>query len=89
MATNRYRISGVVQGVGFRYYTQSRANSLGLTGWVRNLVNGDVEVLACGEQAQLDELFSWLEQGPPLARVDNVEAEVIEVAELHSGFSIR
>jgi acylphosphatase len=66
-------VSGRVQGVFFRDHTQRWASSLGLTGWVRNVWDGRVEVLAEGEKEKVEDLISRLRQGPPLARVDNLE----------------
>jgi acylphosphatase len=65
--------SGRVQGVFFRDHTQRWASSLGLSGWVRNVWDGRVEVLAEGEKDKIEALISRLRQGPPLARVDNLE----------------
>lgn len=66
-------ISGWVQGVFFRDQTQKWATSLHLTGWVRNLKDGRVEVTAEGEKESIQDLISKLEQGPSLSRVDNVD----------------
>lgn len=66
-------VSGKVQGVWFRANTQREAQRLKLTGWVKNLTDGRVEVLACGEEANLQQLQDWLWQGPPLAKVTNVD----------------
>jgi acylphosphatase len=68
-------VKGVVQGVAFRYHTRDMATSLGITGWVRNLPNGDVAIVAEGEKAALDELAGWLEHGPSLARVTNLQLD--------------
>lgn len=56
-------VYGRVQGVGFRFATQHQATALGLTGYARNLDDGSVEVVACGEQEQVDQLLAWLKQG--------------------------
>ena len=85
----RFRVSGLVQGVGFRYYTQKQAIRLGLLGWVRNLASGEVELVACGTAAQLDELNAWLRKGPTIASVHRVEMETIDETEVFTGFSIR
>ena len=69
----RYRVSGRVQGVFYRAATEEQALRLGVTGWVRNCANGDVELVACGSAQQLDALERWLWQGPPAARVTTVE----------------
>ncbi len=66
-------ISGRVQGVGFRFATRGKALSLGLTGWVRNRPGGEVELVAEGEEAAVESLFQWLHEGPPGARVDEVQ----------------
>ena len=67
------RISGRVQGVGFRWFTREEARRLGLSGWVTNLPNGDVEVAAGGEAASLSRLRRALEVGPTGAGVVAVE----------------
>jgi acylphosphatase len=66
-------VSGRVQGVFFRGATVDEASRLGLAGWVRNLPDGRVEVLAEGERGALDALVRFCERGPPAARVDRVE----------------
>jgi acylphosphatase len=71
----RYFISGRVQGVWFRASAQEEAKKLGLTGWARNLQDGRVEVLACGDQQMLSQFHQWLHQGPELAKVDEVLSE--------------
>lgn len=68
----RWRVSGRVQGVGFRAATQAEARALGLDGHAVNLPDGDVEVLAEGPGVALDALDRWLRRGPPLARVDGL-----------------
>jgi acylphosphatase len=62
-----------VQGVFFRDFTSTEATFLGLAGWVKNLFDGRVEVLAEGEKEDLEKLLTKLKQGPPGARVKNVE----------------
>jgi len=66
-------VSGRVQGVWFRAWTQRKARELGLTGWVRNLPDGRVEVVAEGPQPQLEAFARWLWQGSPLSRVSDVQ----------------
>ncbi len=66
-------ISGYVQGVSFRYYTKREANSLGLKGFVRNLPDGRVEVLAQGPKKDLEKLAEWLKHGPSGVSVEKVE----------------
>ena len=72
IVVSRYVITGRVQGVGFRYFVAREARSLGLAGWVRNLVDGRVEVLAAGEDSALGVLEGRLWQGPPTAMVIGV-----------------
>lgn len=66
-------VRGDVQGVGFRYFVQRRAQQLGLQGWVRNNDDGTVELVAEGTRKQLEDLKRAVEEGPRLARVDRVE----------------
>ena len=68
-------VSGRVQGVFFRYATQEEATRLGLTGSVRNLKNGGVEIIAEGEESIVEGLIRWSRQGPPGAQVREVQVE--------------
>ncbi len=68
-------VHGRVQGVNFRYYAQRRAWALGLTGYVRNLWDGNVEVVAEGPRAALDELLAFLHAGPQAAFVTRVDSQ--------------
>jgi acylphosphatase len=69
----RFRITGRVQGVGFRYFVLKAARAEGIAGWVRNLPDGSVEALAAGEPEALERLRAALRRGPPGSRVDAVE----------------
>ncbi len=69
------RITGRVQGVGFRNFTQMRARQLGVTGWVRNEDDGSVRLEAEGPRGALEELAEAVREGPRMARVENVEAD--------------
>jgi len=69
----RCLVSGRVQGVFYRAGTAQHARALGITGYARNLPDGRVEILACGEEAAVNELCDWLWQGPPAAKVEQVE----------------
>ncbi len=88
----RFRIfvSGLVQGVGFRAYTQRVAESLGISGWVRNLPDGRVEVLAEGDEEVLCHFVKELWKGPRLSRVERLEIiKEEEEDEPLFGFSIK
>jgi acylphosphatase len=78
MVAKSFVIQGRVQGVGFRYFVMREAQALGLAGWVRNLPDGCVEVLAAGEVGLVDALEGRLWHGPPHARVTAVEGREAE-----------
>ncbi len=67
------RIQGRVQGVFFRASAQREAKRLGLTGWVRNLKDSTVELVAEGEEAGIKDLIAWAQKGPSAARVENID----------------
>jgi acylphosphatase len=69
------RVKGRVQGVGYRNWTYSQAKLLKLTGWVRNLPDGDVEIYAEGAEGNLQSLLTFLKAGPALAKVTTVGAQ--------------
>lgn len=85
----RWFISGTVQGVGFRFFVQHKAASLGLTGWAANRDDGRVEVYAVGNSDRLNDLAAALHIGPRMAEVRGVEERSDEPVEKLSGFSIR
>lgn len=66
-------VSGKVQGVFYRQNTKQQAKRLQLTGWVKNLPDGRVELVVCGEEPQVQELLAWLPQGPPRSAVEDVQ----------------
>ncbi len=78
-------VSGRVQGVGYRYSAKRKAEQLGIKGTVQNMVSGDVEIHAQGEN--LPEFLAWCSKGPALSRVDDVSVAEIE-HEPFSGFGI-
>ena len=82
------RIEGRVQGVGFRYTCMNEGQRLGLSGWVRNTRNGDVEVWAEGAEEKLETLLQWLRRGPPGARVDTVHHETCPPTGKYRGFGV-
>jgi len=81
-------VTGRVQGVCFRLSTREQANSYGLTGWVRNLHDGRVEIMAFGDEQQLDKLNHWLKSGPNMAQVTNLACERIDFQDFED-FSVR
>jgi acylphosphatase len=84
-----FLVQGRVQGVGFRWFVQREASELELRGWVRNTEDGNVEVLAAGEAADLDELRSSLRQGPRGSRVDRVVEHALADSEARDLESFR
>ncbi len=82
-------INGYVQGVGFRYFVVHQAQSLGLRGYVRNLWNDDVEVVAQGPRPALERLLALLYRGPSAAEVHQVQTTWQQPAEHFSGFHVR
>ena len=85
----RYFVSGMVQGVGYRFYAQSAAEQLRMSGFVRNLRDGRVEVFAMGGPKEHAELRTMLEQGPRFSSVSEVEEEAaIPDSQYEGGFFI-
>jgi len=68
-------VKGIVQGVGFRFFVFNHGTRLNLKGWVRNCINGDVEILAEGPRETLKELLGLTSQGPSMAQVVNVDVK--------------
>ena len=88
LQARRFIVSGRVQGVWFRDSTRRMALGLDITGHALNLDNGNVEVLACGSVEKLQQLRSWLHEGPPLAavaQVDEAEVPYQELADFRVG----
>lgn len=85
----RYFVSGMVQGVGFRFFAQRQAERVGISGYVRNLMDGRVEVYAIGTESQLSQMRAAIEQGPRGGMVDGVVEEPAAVdSRYHNEFSI-
>ena len=82
-------ISGRVQMVGFRYNTRNKAEKLGITGWVKNLKDGRVEVIAEGSSETLDIFEKWLHQGPRSAKVTEVHSDRLDTESKYDLFCIQ
>jgi acylphosphatase len=89
MGTQRILVSGRVQGVGYRDWVVRTAQRTGLTGWVRNVKDGRVEILASGDDETVAKLIEGCHEGSPLARVDHVEAYAAEGEKQAKGFTKR
>ena len=83
------KVSGFVQGVNFRYETKRRAEQSGLYGWVRNTEDNKLEVMVEGEKENIEKLIKWMDKGPMLAQVENVEVSWEEYKEEFKSFEIR
>jgi acylphosphatase len=81
-------VRGRVQGVSYRYATMSQAERLGVTGWVRNLPDGSVELVAEGPREEVEKLLAWCRRGPSFARVDDVDVEWEEATGEFARFGI-
>lgn len=88
-ARARILVSGMVQGVSFRYYTQELAQRLGVHGWVRNTHNGRVEAVFEGEKEAVERMLDFCRHGPYGARVANVKVKWENYRGEFSGFELR
>jgi acylphosphatase len=89
MPARRYIVRGRVQGVGFRWFVEREARTLGLTGWVRNNEDSTVELLAAGDAEKLASLKARLEEGPRASRVDAVDEFEATSADAGNSFQIQ
>jgi acylphosphatase len=80
------RVTGRVQGVGFRALAVRQAHALKVTGWVRNNADGSVQALVQGPHEAIDRMLSWFLVGPPHARVDNLETTEVATERLFDRF---
>ena len=85
----RARVSGRVQGVGFRYFVLRQAQELRLKGWVRNLRGGEVELVAEGPRAELEQFLKAVRAGPPMAWVESVKTDWLEPRGDLGGFDLK
>ena len=90
MYCERFIASGMVQGVGFRFWAVRQARRLGLDGYVRNLPDGTVELVAAGDRADVEEMADLCRHGPSSARVDDLGRQPCNSPEqAGSGFRVR
>ncbi|MEQ2526692.1 acylphosphatase [Robertmurraya yapensis] len=83
-------VSGVVQGVGFRYFTQMKAVQFNINGWVRNSTDGEaVEIVAVGDRDNLDQFIKSLRQGNPFSKVTDINMNELTDTEPFHSFKIR
>lgn len=89
MVQYEIKIKGNVQGVGFRFFVQQKANETGISGWVKNLMDGAVLVMALGEETDMKTFIDYLSRGPALARVDEVLKNRMNISSGFSGFRVK
>ncbi len=82
-------VKGLVQGVSYRYYTVQKATQHHVTGWVKNLPNGDVEGCFEGEEQDVRALIDWCRVGPSRAQVDRVIVDLRDFTGEFDGFHVR
>ncbi len=87
--TKKYTIHGWVQGVGFRWFTRQAAEAVGVSGWVRNMPDGTVEVVASGAPGDLETFERRIHEGPASARVERIEEQTAADSEAGDKFEIR
>ncbi len=85
----RLAIVGRVQGVGYRDWAVKKGRRLGLSGWVRNRIDGSVEAVVAGEEAAVARMIEACRRGPPLAQVDRIDETAADAADLPSDFTRR
>lgn len=89
MVQYEIKVTGQVQGVGFRYYTRQQAKTLNLTGWVRNTLDGGVMAVVQGQEHAIDTFMDYLWIGPPLSVVKSVTKFEMQIIEEFSDFSVK
>lgn len=88
MVLARIKVKGLVQGVGFRHYCYQRASELGLNGYAKNLMTGEVEIEAEGSMGMIDEFLKTLKIGPPASKVFEVNVDFMEFENKYSRFNM-
>jgi len=85
----KFKVTGRVQGVGFRYFTRQHARALGIDGFVKNHYDGSVMGLAQGEKTAVDQFINLLKQGPSFSHVSDVKVTSCEARDNYSDFQIK
>ncbi len=85
----RIIVSGKVQGVGYRYFSQMKAVQYGVKGWVKNLADSSVEIIAQGEKGQLEPFIADLRKGNPFSKINNMEITEMNQIDLVHSFTIK
>ena len=81
-------VIGKVQGVFFRHHTKKMADQLNIEGWVKNLPQGEVEIMACGEKEPVTKFIDWCRHGPSMAHVANIRIEYLDLDSHFEKFEI-
>jgi len=89
MVNKHIQVYGRVQGVGFRYFTATTAKALGIVGWVRNLGDGSVEIMARGSEDEMNAFLASMDEGPVFAYVENLVVVDCAWSDSEKGFRIR
>lgn len=89
MIRSHLLVHGHVQGVGFRYYTLQQAQSLQITGWVKNNVDGTVEIEAQGESEQLKRFIERVKKGSPFSKVQHVQIRTTDQLKNYRSFRLK
>lgn len=82
-------LAGRVQGVAFRYYAREVAYRLGVKGWIKNLVSGEVEIVLEGKRKTVEKMIEWCREGPPLAMVESIEINWLPYSGEFNQFQIK
>lgn len=88
MTTKQIRVTGTVQGVGYRYFAQKNANRYQLTGYAMNMPDGSVKLIAQGHDPQLEAFIGCLESGPRFASVESISVDGLDETETYYNFEV-
>jgi acylphosphatase len=89
MVQYEINIRGRVQGVGYRYFAVQKAKEMGISGWVKNLVDGSVLIVAQGIEAEIKTFIDYLYIGPTRSRVDKISTCLMQITTVFDSFSIK